>query len=107
MGRVFEGVLSPQGQAGNILRRVHMARIRCPVGILWYVESTGLGELFVWVRDDGQRRMHRCPAGEGSRERASNRSEKGPRGERQVELFTRLFGTWGFSGLWDFGSMDP
>ena len=39
--------------------------------------------------------------------RASNRSEKGPREERQVELFTRFCSTWGFSGLWDFGSMTP
>ena len=24
-----------------------------------------------------------------------------------MELFTRLFGTWGFSGFWGFGSMTP
>ena len=50
--------------------------------------------------------MHRRPPGETSRT-ASNRSEKGPREEREVELFTRFCGTWGFSGLWDFGSMTP
>ena len=50
--------------------------------------------------------MHCRPPGETS-PTASNRSEKGPREEREVELFARLFSTWGFNGLWGFGSMTP
>ncbi len=82
-----------------------MIGTRCPAGILWYVESTGLRELFVWACSDAGHHRPFPPeeAFAKSLEPFRERTEKGG----QVDWFTRLFGTWSFFGHWDFGSMTP